>query len=221
MSAAKDHGPDLAAMRKAYDRGALDKAQLDPDPIVALGAWLEQARAAGEHEANAMVLATADAEGAPSARTVLLKGLDADGLRFFTNRESEKGRHLNANPRAGVCFLWHVLHRQARVTGRVERLSDSASEAYFSSRPRGSQIAAWASEQSRAVADRTVLEARFRDTEARFDGKPIPLPPLWGGYLLRPERFEFWQGRPNRLHDRIRYRRDAADTEWIAERLAP
>lgn len=214
-------GSDLAAMRKVYDRGNLERERLDPDPGAALRAWLEDARAADEREPNAMVLATADAAGAPSARAVLLKGLGPDGLRFFTNRESEKGKHLAANPQAGVCFLWHVLHRQVRVTGSVERLPARDAEAYFERRPRGSQIAAWASPQSRVVEDRAVLEGQFRDTEARFEDTPITLPPFWGGYLLRPDRFEFWQGRPNRLHDRIRYVRAAGDVAWTIERLAP
>ena len=187
--------------------------------MVQLRRWLSQAVAAGLDEPNAMVVATADASGAPSARTVLLKGLDDRGLTFYTNLDSRKGRELAANPRAAVAFPWHALQRQVLVRGPVERLPAAAADAYFASRPRGSRLGAWASPQSTVLADRAQLDAAVTAVTERFAGADVPRPPHWGGFLVVPSEVEFWQGRPNRLHDRLRYRR--ADRRWIVERLAP
>ena len=167
-----------------------------------------------------MTLATADKEGRPSARVVLLKAVDERGFIFFTNYSSRKGSELTENPQAALVFYWGSLERQVCVAGRVARVSREESEAYFSSRPRGSQLAAWASDQSRPVADRSVLERHWQEQAARFDGKSIPVPEFWGGFVLDPERMEFWQGRPNRLHDRFRYSRQS-DRTWRLERLSP
>ena len=198
----------------------MDAADLDPDPQVQLAAWLDEARTAGVVHAEAMALATATRDGVPSVRMVLLKGCDGSGLSFFTNLESRKAVELAANPRAAVSLHWQSLGRQVRAEGRVERLSDEEGQAYFDTRPRGSQLAAWASPQSRPVGDRHELELRFADTEARFAGvERPPLPPFWGGYRLLPEAYEFWQSRANRLHDRIRYERSGGG--WGRVRLAP
>lgn len=224
MTDARDHATDpeqLAALRQDYRTPPLHRAALHPDPVAQLGRWLDEAVAADLPEPNAMALATTDARGRPSVRTVLLKGLDPQGLRFYTGYGSQKGQELAAQPYASACFLWHALHRQVRVSGPVERLDRAASDGYFRSRPRGSQIAAWASPQSRVIADRASLEARYRDAERRFDGTAVPLPDDWGGYLLRPEQVEVWQGKPSRLHDRFRYRRPDAGSGWRIERLAP
>lgn len=194
--------------------------ELDPDPDTQLDRWLADARAAGLHEPEAMALATATPDGRPSVRMVLLKGHDGRGLSFFTNRESRKAEELEATGRAAVVFSWPPpLQRQVRVEGSVERLDDDASFAYFRTRGRGSRLGAWASPQSRVVVDRTELDARLADVEARFPEDDIPLPPFWGGYRIVPDAFEFWQGRPNRLHDRIRYERSAE--RWSRVRLGP
>ena len=190
------------------------------DPIAEFRIWLEAAAAAGEPErGTAMTVAPAGRDGAPSARSLLLKGVDAAGFRFFSNRDSRKGRELLANPRAALCFHWARLERQVRVEGDVTLLADAESDAYFRTRPRGSQLGAWASQQSRALDSRAELEARLAETEARFAGREVERPPFWGGYLLAPERIEFWSGRADRLHDRLLYTRAAAG--WIATRLYP
>lgn len=205
-------------MRRPYGSRSLDEADLAADPFDQFRRWLADAVFAAVPEANAMTLATADGDGAPSARTVLLKGVD-DGFCFFTNVESRKGRDLAANPRAALVFWWQPLERQVTVTGAVVRLADETAAAYFASRPPGSRLGAWASRQSEVIPDRRWLEERRREVEARFSGEEPPLPPHWGGYRVVPGTVEFWQGRADRMHDRLRYRRDG--DRWIVERLSP
>jgi pyridoxamine 5'-phosphate oxidase len=198
---------------------ALDEADLAPDPFQQFGLWFQAAlNCPAIAEANALVLSTVSPEGQPHARLVLLKGFDTEGLVFFTNYGSEKGRDLEANPRAALTFGWIEQERQIRIEGTVSKMPRSAVEAYFETRPRGSRLGAWASTQSEVIPNRAVLEVRLAEAEARFP-EDVPPPPTWGGYRLAPERFEFWQGRTNRLHDRLRYRKDG--TGWIIERLAP
>lgn len=206
--------------RREYSRAALDESAVDSDPLRQLTAWLEEARAAGIQEPTAMTLATATPDGRPSARVVLLKAHDQDGLVFFTDYRSRKGMELNANPAACLLFFWPELERQVQVSGSVEPVPPEMSASYFETRPRGSQLGAWASHQSAVLpGGRPELEARLREVSDRFDSGPVPLPPHWGGYRLRPVAFEFWQGRLNRLHDRIRYTRHAPG--WVIERLSP
>jgi pyridoxamine 5'-phosphate oxidase len=197
------------------------EADVGDDPIGAFASWFDHAAAAGVPEPGAMVLATADAEGTPSARTVLLKAVDRRGFVFYTNRASRKGADLAANPRAALVFNWVPVRRQVLVRGDVEPVDDDESDAYFASRPRGSQIGAWASRQSEVAADRAELDRRAADVEARFDGLDVPRPPFWGGYRVIPVAVEFWQGRIDRLHDRLRFRRDGVDAPWVLERLFP
>ena len=208
----------LAALRREYARGGLTEADVAPDPTTQFRRWLGEAIAAGLTEPNAMVLATAGAEGAPSARTVLLKDVGEAGFTFFTNLGSRKGRELAANPRASLLFPWHVLDRQVTVTGAVVRVPDDAADAYFAARPREAQLGAWASAQSRVIGDRQELEVRLAEAGRRFPGA-VPRPAHWGGFTVVPATVEFWQGRPGRLHDRLRYR--AAPEGWVLERLAP
>ncbi len=198
----------------------LSEADLAPDPFAQFQAWFDTALAAGLPEPNAMTLATATPDGRPSARMVLIKGVDSRGFVFYTNYESRKGRELEANPWAALVFYWPELERQIRIEGRVERVAAEESDAYFASRPLGSRLGAWASPQSQVIPGRDVLEARLRDLEARFASGDVPRPPHWGGYRVVPEAVEFWQGRPSRLHDRLRYTRQA-DGRWAIERLAP
>jgi pyridoxamine 5'-phosphate oxidase len=232
----------FADQRREYSLAGLDRRDLADDPLVQFRTWYEdmQGVARGSWlrsigialfnlwhailgrttaDANAMIVATADASGQPSARTVLLKGLDQRGFSFFTNYESRKGRELAENPRAALVFFWPALERQVIVTGTVTRLPTDESTAYFRSRPRGSQIGAWASRQSSVVENRKQLEQQFADAAARFRGHDVPVPPYWGGYVLAPTRIEFWQGRPNRLHDRFAYVREGG--HWLVHRLAP
>jgi len=209
---------DIISRRPDGPEQPLSRADLDADPAIQLRAWLESALAAGAREPNAMVLATADANGVPSARVVLLRGLDDSGLTWYTNRESRKGRELTVNPRAAVVFHWEATQRQVRVTGTVATVPESEAAAYFAGRPRKSQLSAWASPQSQTLAHRAELEAATQRIEARFP-EAVPLPPFWGGYRLTPAMFEFWQGRRDRMHDRFRYQREGG--RWHIERLAP
>ena len=233
---------NLSDFREDYRRDALDRAGLKADPIAQFESWFSAA--AGEAsqsrwrkisialyklwsaicnhrpaDINAMTLATADKDGKPSTRTVLLKSVDARGFIFFTNYDSRKGRELSENPHAALTFFWQELERQVCVAGMVTKLPVAESESYFKTRPRGSRLGAWVSNQSQPVPDRAFLEAKWHELEKKFPGD-VPLPPNWGGYILKPERIEFWQGRPSRLHDRFSYSRQA-DGSWKLERLSP
>jgi len=233
----------IADLRKDYRKDHLDRADLLDDPLAQFQRWFDQAAGSrggrlrqcaislykaanallGKHrniEANAMALATVDETGQPTVRMVLLKGVDARGFIFFTNYHSRKGRHLESHPQAAITFYWNDLERQVCVSGPVTKLPAGESEAYFKSRPRGSQIAAWASDQSQSIADRSVLETRVKELQAQYAGADIPLPPHWGGYILEPRQIEFWQGRASRLHDRFCYTKTTAGT-WQIQRLAP
>jgi pyridoxamine 5'-phosphate oxidase len=209
----------LARMRQEYGERGLRKEDLVADPLEQFVRWFDEARSAPILEPNAMTLATVDAAGQPSARTVLLKAVDRRGLTFYTNLESRKARELAANPKAALLFWWPPQGRQVRFEGEIEPVDDAEAEAYFATRPRGSQIGAWASAQSNVVADRATLEAAERAVATRFAEGMVPRPPFWGGYRLVPARVEFWQGRINRLHDRLRYTRRGEG--WDLERLAP
>ena len=211
---------DRAASRYEHVGKGLRRSDLNPDPIKQFANWFTAAIEAGIRDVNAMSLATAGSDGRPSVRIVLLKSFDQEGFVFFTNYESEKGKQLEANPYAALAFYWIELDRQIRVSGKVERTSYEESQTYFHSRPVGSQLSAWASRQTEVIDGRRVLDGRMAEVTERFGDKPIPLPPHWGGYRLKPERMEFWQGRPNRLHDRFRYTRQASGN-WLIERLAP
>ena len=212
----------LAALRRSYELAGLDTGDVDPDPLIQFTRWLSDALAAEISEPNAMVLATADAGGRPSARTVLLKGVDSAGFTFFTNYGSTKGQQLEVNPQASLCFPWIELERQVIVIGDVTQASREESADYFSSRPHGSQLGALASRQSEVIASRGELEERYADlTEQYPDGEEVPVPDYWGGYRVVPDLVEFWQGRGNRLHDRVRYTRGVPDDGWLIERLSP
>jgi pyridoxamine 5'-phosphate oxidase len=215
---------DLASRRADYESAGLDVGDVDPDPIVQWQQWYSQASQAGCVEPHAFVLSTVDGDGWPQSRYLLARGADERGFSFFTNYESAKSDQLSAAPKAAMLFTWLQLHRQTRVVGLVERLPEVESDAYFASRPRSSQIGAWSSPQSQPLPDREALEERVAKFEQTFANvQEIPRPAYWGGWLLRPVSYEFWQGRPSRLHDRVRYRRgDARENgDWLIERLAP
>lgn len=213
-----NHSPNLADLRQEYARQTLDEHQVARDPIEQFQRWFDEALRAELKEPNAMVLATADRGGKPAARTVLLKGLDARGLVFFTNYDSRKGEELAVNPQASLLFLWLELERQIRIEGGIEKVAPHESDEYYRSRPLGSRLGAWASPQSRVMPDRAAIEQRFEEAERTHGANP-PRPAFWGGYRVLPESFEFWQGRSSRLHDRIRYVK--LDAGWHIERLAP
>ena len=210
---------NVADLRREYSLASLEVADIAADPIVQFTRWFEDARRADLVEPNAMTLATATPDGRPSARIVLLKDVDARGFVFFTDYRSRKADELDANPRAALVFLWKEIERQVRVCGDVSRVSTEESEAYFKTRPLGSRIGAWASQQSTVIPEREFLERAVAQVQARFPGDDVPLPPHWGGFRLAPTEIEFWQGRTSRLHDRLRYRRSAGT--WGIERLSP
>jgi pyridoxamine 5'-phosphate oxidase len=210
----------IADLRREYARRALGEDAADPDPIRQFTSWFDEAIKSQILDASAMTLATTNAAGDANARIVLLKGVDDAGFTFFTNYDSAKGSELAARPRASLLFFWAELERQVRITGSVAKVDRSESEKYFHSRPFESQIGAWASAQSSPVANREALETRFAELAAQHAGKVVPLPPFWGGYRVKPERMEFWQGRPSRLHDRLLYTRESSGT-WSRSRLAP
>jgi len=207
-------------MRREYAARGLRRHDLEPDPTAQFARWLADAERAELLEPNAMALATVDTRGQPSQRTVLLKVFDRDGFVFFTNLESRKAAQISGNPRVSLLFLWRELERQVAVEGSAERVSTREAIAYFVRRPRGSRIGAWVSRQSSVIGSRQLLEAKFEELKRKFAAGEVPLPAFWGGFRVRPERFEYWQGRPNRLHDRFQYRRSDGQ-DWLIERLAP
>ncbi len=210
---------DLTQLRKDYSKSGLNEAELHADPIQQFQRWFEEALSAKLVEPYAMTLATATADGRPTARIVLLRSVDQTGFQFFTNYLSRKGQDIQKNAQGALLFYWAELERQVRIEGTITRTDDATSDSYFAQRPRPSQIAAVASAQSEVIADRTVLEKRVAELTAKLEGKPVPRPQHWGGYTLKPSALEFWQGRPSRLHDRLRYRLD--NNRWIIERLSP
>jgi len=212
---------DLSGVREAYETGGFDEADLADDPFAQFQRWFSEVEAAGYWEPNAMVLSTVTADGWPSARNVLLKKVDADGFVLFTNYTSDKAVEMDVSGRAALTFSWTELRRQVRVTGTAERLDHEESDAYWATRPRGSQLGAWASDQSTVVPDRATLEAAYAEAEDRWADRDVQRPGHWGGYRVRPSMVEFWQGRPDRLHDRLRYCLDGDGGVWTVERRAP
>ncbi|MEZ0484007.1 pyridoxamine 5'-phosphate oxidase [Fibrella aquatica] len=209
----------IADLRKDYTLNGLDQTDVSSDPFAQFQEWFQAALAAGVHEPNAMHLSTISPQGRPEGRIVLIKGLDATGFTFYTNYTSQKAASLIANPFASLTFFWPELERQVRIEGRVEKVTAIESDTYFNSRPRGSQLGAWVSHQSEVISGRDVLESRQQTLETRFADQPIPRPDFWGGFRVIPSQLEFWQGRPSRLHDRIRYRFEAGS--WLIERVSP
>lgn len=209
----------IADLRRDYTLRGLSEADLHADPFTQFRTWFDGAVAAGLPEPNAMTLATANRDGRPSARVVLLKSVDERGFVFYTNFESRKGRDLIENPYAALVFLWDELERQVRIEGAVEQVAAAETDAYFASRPWGSRVGAWASAQSSVLPDRAALDARYAELAAKYEGRDVPRPPHWGGFRVVPAAIEFWQGRSSRLHDRLRYVRTT--TEWLVERLSP
>ncbi|HEY3757579.1 MAG TPA: pyridoxamine 5'-phosphate oxidase [Opitutaceae bacterium] len=209
----------LADLRKDYSLAGLTEKDLARDPYRQFDKWFQEAEASKLVEPNAMVLSTASRDGAPSSRIVLLKGVDGRGFVFYTNYESRKGREIESNPRASLLFPWFPIERQVIVEGRLVKVTREETEAYFHSRPRLSQLSAWASQQSAIVSGRAVLEQAMQALEQKYAGQVVPVPPQWGGYRLAPDNVEFWQGRRSRLHDRLRYRREK--DSWVTERLSP
>jgi pyridoxamine 5'-phosphate oxidase len=213
---------DLDALRQEYEHHGFDVGDVEPDPIVQVERWLAEWIDLAPNEPTAIILATAGADGRPSARTVLLRGFDARGCTVYTSYESRKGQDLAANPYGALLFSWVPLLRQVHLRGPMAPVAREESEAYFATRPRGSQLAAWASHQSSVLADRVELEASFAEVEATYEGQAVPCPPYWGGYRLVPDEVELWQGRANRMHDRLRYERDGTDPSgWRIVRLSP
>ena len=212
--------PELIGLRNEYSLQGLRRSDLHTNPLQQFGVWFAAALTAEIPDVNAMSLATATPDGKPSVRIVLLRGFDENGFVFFTNYESEKGKQLDANPQAEVAFYWTQLERQIRISGSVERTSREDSAAYFHLRPVGSRLGAWVSKQSQVIDARQVLDSRLQQMTERYEKGEIPLPPHWGGFRIKPDKYEFWQGRPNRLHDRFRYAR-RADGTWMIDRLAP
>lgn len=210
---------DIAAIRRDYTLKTLDEKEVDLDPFAQFSSWWQEAINSSIDEVNAMTLATSDAKGKPSARIVLLKGFTQEGFIFFTNYNSHKSEQLLSNPQAALVFFWKELERQVRIEGTVYKTSEEENQQYFNSRPAGSRIGAWASPQSKVVSGRSELEASVTETHRRFEGSEISCPPFWGGYILKPDLFEFWQGRQNRLHDRVQYTYE--NGMWKISRLAP
>lgn len=210
---------ELSHLRVDYTSGTLTESDMDSDPFLQFTQWLQAAIAAGMHEPNAMAVGTVSPDGSPSVRILLLREVDGRGFVFYTNFESRKGFDLKQRPRAAATFWWGPMHRQVRVEGTVEVVESETADAYFATRPRGSQLGAWASPQSRVIGSRSVLDERLQDATDRFADSSVPRPPFWGGYRIVPHSIEFWQGRTSRLHDRLRYR--LVDGGWILERMAP
>ena len=212
---------DIGQLRAQYSDAELNRQDLDADPLRQFDRWFQQAREADLPEPNAMALATAGSDGIPTIRVVLLKAYDERGFVFFTNYQSAKARQISANARVAMNFLWHPLQRQVNITGVAQKIGSAESLKYFLSRPRGSQLGAWISNQSAVISSRQILRMKFEEVKRKFRAGEVPLPDHWGGYRVKPDSLEFWQGRPNRLHDRFRYLRDEADQQWVIERLAP